>query len=201
MAKNNVSQRRQEILEATCRVVIERGFAGTRVADVAKVLGISSALIHYHFESKAHLLAEALRWAAEADVARLRAAIDAESNALDKLDRFIRMTCPGDDDQPAWWLWIDSWGEALRTPELAVISRELDISVVRLLERVIEEGVREGAFRCADPGGAAWRLTALLDGLGVQATVHDDVITAEQMLAWGRQAAAAELGLLSATRR
>jgi AcrR family transcriptional regulator len=200
LAKNNVSQRRQEILEATCRVVIERGFAGTRVADVANALGISSALIHYHFESKAHLLAEALRWAAEADIARLRAAIDAESNALDKLDRFIRMTCPG-DDEPAWWLWIDSWGEALRTPELAVISRELDISVARLLERVIEEGVREGAFRCADPAGAAWRLTALLDGLGVQATVHDDVITAEQMLAWGRQAAAAELGLLSATRR
>ena len=45
--KETVEKRRIEILEATCDVVIERGFAGTRVADVAKKLGVSNSLIHY----------------------------------------------------------------------------------------------------------------------------------------------------------
>jgi AcrR family transcriptional regulator len=58
----SVDERRREILEATCKVVIERGFANTRIADVANELGVSSGLIHYHFESKA-LFAEALRYA------------------------------------------------------------------------------------------------------------------------------------------
>ncbi|NBP53333.1 MAG: hypothetical protein EBU67_03390 [Actinobacteria bacterium] len=36
--RQTVEERRQEILETTCRVVIERGFAGTRVSDVAQRL-------------------------------------------------------------------------------------------------------------------------------------------------------------------
>ena len=51
MKKYAVEARRVEILEATCEVVIERGFAGTRVADVAKRLNVSNSLIHYHFDS------------------------------------------------------------------------------------------------------------------------------------------------------
>ena len=66
-----VEQRRIEILETTCQVVVERGFAATRVSDVASRLGVSTGLIHYHFDSKEMLLAEALRYAAEQDIARL----------------------------------------------------------------------------------------------------------------------------------
>ena len=33
--KQTVEERRAEILEVTCEVVIERGFAATRISDVA----------------------------------------------------------------------------------------------------------------------------------------------------------------------
>ena len=61
MKKQTVEERRSEILETTCEVVIERGFAGTRISDVAKRLDVSSSLIHYHFDSKEQLLAEIRR--------------------------------------------------------------------------------------------------------------------------------------------
>jgi AcrR family transcriptional regulator len=38
--KPTVAERRTEILEVTCQVVIERGFAATRIADVAKRLDV-----------------------------------------------------------------------------------------------------------------------------------------------------------------
>jgi len=38
--KPTVAERRNEILETTCAVVIERGFAGTRIAAVAKRLEV-----------------------------------------------------------------------------------------------------------------------------------------------------------------
>ncbi len=59
---------------------------------------------------------------------------------------------------------------------------------------VIAEGVAAGEFTCPDPEATAWRLTALLDGLGVQVTVHK-VATNDRLLHWVRAAAAAELGL------
>ena len=63
MKRTTVEERRAEILETTCQVVVERGFAATRVADVANKLGISTGLIHYHFDSKDQLIAEAFQYA------------------------------------------------------------------------------------------------------------------------------------------
>jgi hypothetical protein len=54
--------------------------------------------------------------------------------------------------------------------------------------------VAAGEFTCPDPDAAAWRLTALLDGLGVQVTVHRSV-PAPRLVDWVRAAAAAELAV------
>jgi hypothetical protein len=59
---------------------------------------------------------------------------------------------------------------------------------------VIREGVVAGEFRCPDPDAAAWRLTALLDGLGVQVTVHGSV-PGTRLVDWVRAAAAAEVSV------
>jgi AcrR family transcriptional regulator len=190
----SVEERRNEILEVTCQVVIERGFGATRIADVATKLGVSTGLIHYHFESKDQLLAEAFRWAAEADLARLHAEVDRGANAIERIERVIRLY-GHIEAEPGWMLWIDGWGEALRSPALKKISQDLDLHWKQALESVIREGVADHSFRCSDPHGAAWRLAALLDGLGVQVTVHEGVISREQLLEWVRQSACVELGL------
>ena len=194
MPKPSVEERRNEILETTCLVIIERGFAATRVSDVADRLGVSTGLIHYHFESKDHLLAEAFEYAAATDLARLDAELAEPGTALDKLDRMFRLYTPADADS-GWLLWIDGWGEALRSPTLKRISQDLDLQWQQRLEDVLREGVASGLFSCPDPHGAAWRLGALLDGLGVQASVHEGLVSSAELLAWVRTAACIELSL------
>jgi AcrR family transcriptional regulator len=191
--RQTVDERRAEILETTCTVVIERGFAATRIADVANKLGVSTGLIHYHFENKQQLLAEALKFAARNDMARMEAQIAGAPTALAKLDRVFKLYAPDEDDY-AWMLWIDSWGEALRNPSMEEISQELDIQSKDQIESIIEAGVAKGEFRCADPTGSAWRLSALIDGLAVQVAAHD-VLTRSELLRHVRTAAAFELGL------
>jgi len=51
----------QRILKAASRRFGISGFAGASVADVARDAGVSKGLLHYHFESKEHLLLEAQR--------------------------------------------------------------------------------------------------------------------------------------------
>lgn len=194
MKRTTVEERRAEILAVTCEVVIERGFAATRIADVAHKLGVSTGLIHYHFESKEQLLAEAFQHAARQEMASLEADLAATPNAVAQLDQVLQNYTPGQEDYD-WLMWIDSWGEALRNPAMRAISQELDIESTAVIERVIRNGVTTGEFTCADPVGAAWRLAALLDGLGIQLTVHDGVLTREQLLAHVRLAATHELGL------
>lgn len=199
MKRTTVEERRTEILETTCQVVVERGFAATRVSDVANRLDISTGLIHYHFESKDQLLAEAFAHAAASDLARLDAEVEREGAALDKLDRIFSLDLPPPTDdavaERGWVLWIDSWGEALRNPELKRISQQLDVRWKEGLEQVIVQGVAAGEFTCADPSSTAWRLAALLDGLGVQLTVHEATVSRDQLVEWVRAAACLELAL------
>lgn len=186
-------QRRNEILEATCQVVIDRGFAATRVSDVANRLGVSTGLIHYHFDSKELLLAEALRYAAEQDIARLEQELEQAPTALAKLDAMFAFDLP-EAGEPSWTLWIDGWGEAIRNPTMRRISHDLDLAWKDRLRAIILTGVANGEFTCPDAEGTAWRLSSLLDGLGVQFTVHD-AVTRTQLLRHMRAAAALELGI------
>lgn len=194
MARRRVEVRKEEILRATCDQVAERGFANTRAADVARALGISTGLVFYHFESKDALLSAAFAYAAERDLQRLDAAAHGGGSALERLSSILRMYAP-EDSGAGWPLWIDSWATALRSTEMAVVSQQLDVRWKDTVAEVIRQGVEAGELTCADPNGAAWRITALLDGLAVQSTVHVDVVTARQVEDWVRQAAATELGV------
>lgn len=198
MKRPSVGERRTEILETACQVVIERGFGATRVSDVASRLDISTGLIHYHFESKDALLAEAFRHAAESDLKRLRAEVERSASAISRLDRIFRLNTPA-EAEPGWLLWIDAWGEALRSPTLRAISQDLDLQWKETLEAIIRQGVDQGEFTCADPNAVAWRLSALLDGLGLQVTVHEGMLSRAQFVRWVRESACLELGLPQGT--
>ncbi|HEY5183578.1 MAG TPA: TetR/AcrR family transcriptional regulator [Actinomycetes bacterium] len=191
MARRRPEVRREEILAATVAVIEHRGFAHTRVTDVADLLGISPALVFYHFESKEALLARAFEYAAERDLERLHVALVKGSDATDRLRRILRLYGP-QGAAGGWLLWIDAWATALRVPELRHTSGRLDRRWKQAVAEVIADGVRRGEFRCDDPSGAAWRITALIDGLAVQTTVHG-AVTHRQVAAWVDRVVRAEL--------
>ena len=193
--RKDVDERRAQILEATQEVALERGLAHLRVSDVAAHLGISSGLVHYHFSSKDELLVEMLRQMAATDVARLRETMAASGDPVDRLDRVLREYLPTARRDESWALWIDWWDEALRSEALATISSEFDTAWVAILEELIEAGVEDGVYDCKDPHGAAWRLSALLDGLAIQVVLPRRTLSRRQMLDHARVGAAREVGL------
>lgn len=185
--------RLEALLSTACEVIARRGLANTRTSDVAAAAGVSQALVFYHFETKDNLLARAFAYAADQDVARLESIQRSPVGALEKIRRIVKLYGPS----PAkmWELWIDGWAEALRAPELERVSRRLDMRWKEVLTEVIEAGVKTGEFTCEDPTGSAWRICALAEGLSVQATVHDRLVTRRQVQDWIRLSAAREVGL------
>jgi AcrR family transcriptional regulator len=173
--------------------VTRRGFARTRVADVADALGVSTALVFYHFGTKEQLFAAALEHAVARDLARLDATVARASDPVDGVRRILALYSP-QGDANGWTVWVDAWAESLREPEMRAMSRRLDVLWKDVLADQIRAGVEAGRFTCADPEAAAWRLSALLDGLAVQVMVHRS-LTKRQLADWVRGAAATELGI------
>ncbi|MGI5216042.1 TetR/AcrR family transcriptional regulator [Plantactinospora sp. CA-290183] len=194
MTRRGAEVRLDALLRTTCDVIAQRGLANTRTADVAQAAGVSQALVFYHFATKERLVAQAFAYAAEQDLARLDAVLRCSAPPLVRLKKLLRRYAPAGRSRP-WAMWIDGWSESLRTPELEKVSRRLDLRWREGLRGVIAAGVAEGAFVCDDPGGAAWRINALIDGLAVQTAVHDRVVPRRQLTEWIRLAVARELGL------
>ncbi len=190
----SVDERRQQILEATHRVTLERGLHDVRVADVANELNVSTGLIHYHFDTRDELIEAMLRETAAAEVAALRTAMNAIGTPEARLARLIEEYLPSLRRDQSWVLWIDVWGEALRDANIRRISEDLDAAWVEVLAEVIADGVASGSFTSADPIESAWRLAAVLDGLGLQVVLHQSTMTRAQMRNHVRRAAALELG-------
>jgi AcrR family transcriptional regulator len=191
--------RREEILAATVAEIQRSGLAQTRVGDVAAALGISPALVFYHFETKDRLLADAFGYAAARDLVRLQKAVQAPGTATRRLRSVIRLYSPAGSTPPGWVLWVDAWAAALRSPELREVSRRLDLQWKEAVAGIIVDGQQAGEFVCPDPHRAAWRITALIDGLAIQVTVHRGVISRAEMARLVADQAESELGLPAGT--
>jgi AcrR family transcriptional regulator len=194
VARKRVELRREEILDAAVRQVQRNGLAATRVADVAAELGVSPALVFYHFDTKERLIAEAFQHAAQHDLDRLAVAAGKGETALHRLRAVLRLYAPT-GAAAGWLLWIDGWAMALRDRRLRTTLQRLETRWHGAVAELIAEGSAAGEFTCGDPEGAAARITAFIDGLAVQSVVRKNGIAPSTVHEWTREFTARELGL------
>ncbi|WP_291574591.1 TetR/AcrR family transcriptional regulator [Bradyrhizobium sp.] len=82
--------RRQAIIEAALAEFVARGFAATRLDDVAKRAGVAKGTIYLHFEDKKALFQELIRTALVPLISRLAVPPPAGGSVRDKLENFAQ---------------------------------------------------------------------------------------------------------------
>ena len=170
--------RRPQLLRAAADVIVERGLASTRIADVAERAGTSPPAVLYWFDSKDELLAEALTVDEERFYVEMRERMDLLERPRDQL----RFMIEASSEEYDWTLWIELWSRALRDPASRQARQRLDYRWRDEIAAVIRAGQAAGEFGEADADEVALLLSALLDGLAVQATLHDPDVPRERML-------------------
>jgi AcrR family transcriptional regulator len=172
-ATENNEPRRIEMLRAAAELICERGYGDTRIADVAKRAGASSALVIYYFGTRDRLLVDALRYSEESFYEAAEKMLVETPSLRERLSLLIKWTCvpEAEDEIPsAWGLWFDLWGHAFRHSEVKAGRIELDarwrsmiVDAVKSAEIDIDVDVRMFALE----------FSALLDGLSIQVALDD----------------------------
>lgn len=188
-------ERRRRILAATVEMLRERGFAGTRVIDIAEAAGTSSGLVLYHFGSLAGALAAALTSLEDAFYAELDAELDGVSGPVDRLRRLVKLASGTGPAVGDWTLWLEIWVRALRDDDAAAVRDSLDRRWRSLLRELIADGVRAGVFAPADAEATTLRLASLMDGLAIQLALRDPSMTVARFRRLWLDAAALELAV------
>ena len=81
------------MLHAALEVISARGYADTRIADVAERAGVSPALVIYYFKTKDQLLTEAIRHYEDTWYAVGQNRLAGLPSAAARLEEFVAMSC------------------------------------------------------------------------------------------------------------
>jgi AcrR family transcriptional regulator len=178
-APGTADQRREQMLHAALEVISARGYADTRIADVAERAGVSPALVIYYFKTKDQLLTEAIRYYEDNWYAVGQSRMARLNSAAERLEEIVAMSCLSEaDPEPAssWQLWLDFWAQAARNAEVASVRQKSDERWRDIIATLVREGQEGGEFREVDAASFALYLSTLLDGLTIQIALNDPVV-------------------------
>jgi len=168
---------RERILAAAVERIARDGIDEVRIARIAMDAGVSSSLVHYHFETREALLEQALEYSYElAGDVRLGPGGDAvELGSVRRLAAMIDqfLPYPGMLERD-WILWVELWLRAVRHPEMRPTAARLYERMRAWFAEAIATGIERGELAPdADPDRTADRLLALADGYGVRVLFGD----------------------------
>ena len=190
--------RRDQMLAAASTLIAERGFSDTRIADVAKRVGASPALVIYYFGTKDSLLTEALRWSERSFYAAAEEMLKSTEKLRDRLEVLLDWNLVADKQQDVagdWGLWFDLWAQAFRHPEVKKDRADLDAQWRDLIARIVQDGIDHGEIQKVDVHEFAVMWSSLLDGLVIQVSLDDPVVTPSLARRIALELADKELGL------
>jgi AcrR family transcriptional regulator len=153
--------RKAQIVAAAAAVLSERGYANTRVVDIAKAAGTSPAAILYWFDGKHGLLAEALALRELEFHDRYTVRVELAATASEQLRILFEAMLRHYD----WALWMELCVLALRDPTAAAERDRMDRRWRAMLRKVIRDGQGRGEFIESDADETMFVLAALLDGM------------------------------------
>lgn len=146
-----------EIMAAGLKLFSGRGFAATRLEDVAEAAGVSKATIYLYFDSKAELFKAIVREITGARISAAEGLIDEfDGSTVELLTGLFRTigNISGVSEIRAIIKVVLS--EAGNFPDIAAFYRgEVALRGLRNMARIIERGIKRGEFRPCDPAATA----------------------------------------------
>lgn len=150
-----------EILSIAAQHFSEKGLAGGRVDEIARLCGVNKATLYYRLGDKAALYHAILHKALEGVLTRVMIQVGNQPTVEEKLASYVRAIADSMQDQP--------YVAALIMREVASGSENMPAGARQRVEvlqgvwsRVLQQGVDEQRFKASDPALSYFQLFGTL---------------------------------------
>jgi len=167
-------QRRKEILYAALDLFVKRGYAATKIADIAKAASMSVGLLFHYFESKEKLYEELVKMGLQGTAypgeQKCEHAIDFFVQFAEQLFTYMRR-------QPYVAKIFVLMADAQRSEGTPEHIREIamQVNTIEQFVPIVEWGQKEGSIKQGDAlalSGAFW---CSIQGIAEQYAAHPDM--------------------------
>ncbi|MGE5598434.1 MAG: TetR/AcrR family transcriptional regulator [Bacteroidota bacterium] len=163
-------ERRGEILEAAIKVFTRKGYAATKIADIAAAAKISHGLIYHYFRSKEEVyaaLADRLVQGPEA----MGSLVDRPGAPREKIRLMLEMMLGSVRARPEYYvLAVQAMTTEGVAPAVAEKVFRGGLESAQAMAQIIAEGQAAGEFRPGDPRQHFNLLYAVINGLAIAQT-------------------------------
>jgi AcrR family transcriptional regulator len=164
-----------KFLATSLDLFAERNFASVTIKDIAKALGVNTALIYYYFDSKTDLFRATIEHAVGRAFENVRALDDKSAdppsiiaawlanhvNKYAEIHRFVKIA-------------LDFRGAHEGDSDIATTIESFYVEERKLLSRIIREGIKQGLFKPVNPSRMAQFISTHLDGCMVRSVILPD---------------------------
>lgn len=151
--------RDEEILKIAVGVVWRKGFAGTKLSDIAEAAGIVKGSLYHYFDSKEEIYERLVRNVRS--LFEVEAASEGSGSALEKLEGFLRTQLDIILKHPMEIALLSRDLVRMRGPA-GDWAREGPKRQFALLRKLVLQGQKEGSVRASDPDMTASMILGVL---------------------------------------
>ena len=172
-AINTRSDKRLRLVEAACATFAERGYAATRVAEIAERAGVGKGTVYEYFSSKEELLFAVFE-SINADISsRMNNALAAGGSTAEQLHNVLRLGAEVISEQVELQPVILDFWAASRGKNIEKTYREAVVASYTFFRNLFSDFIREGQKRgefkkSVDAEALATLVVSAVDGLGIQ---------------------------------
>lgn len=183
MARANVAEtRRKQIIDATIRVMAEKGWSETSIDEITREAGVSRGLVSYHFKDKSELLSGVLVRCQEMFNDAIQKAIEQTDDRIERARLALRHALAYTVEDPTvYQVFVYFAANGRSNPELGDQIRRLWDNFRKIAAAGIRRGQLRGVYRNdIDPDAAAARQIGAITGLALQWIVDPDAFPFEE---------------------
>ncbi|MBD5082306.1 MAG: TetR/AcrR family transcriptional regulator [Ruminococcaceae bacterium] len=173
-------QRRQLIIDKAIELFAKKGYAETKIGDIAAAADMSVGLMFHYFESKEKLLEEIVRYGAKCTDYPKEMNFE---NPLDYFEGFLKMLFHYAIEQPRVMYLFVIMGQLGYSESIPKSIRDIfsDINQVEQSAEIIAAGQQYGYFREGDPHSLAFAFWSSVQGIMEQLAAFPEMRSEEKI--------------------
>ncbi|MCL5006287.1 MAG: TetR/AcrR family transcriptional regulator [Acidobacteria bacterium] len=162
--------RMAELLEAARKVFAEKGFHEATVDEIADAAGVAKGTVYLYYQSKQAIYWAALERGITALLDEVKTRVGEEETLEDKVRAFIAIKIAYfEKNRDFFAIYISEFGSAFTHPaQLRKRFGDLYLQQSRVIEAVLQEGIKRKVIRSIRPDIAALAISDLTRGIITQ---------------------------------
>ncbi len=166
-------ERRNQILEVSLDLFIEKGFSGTKISDISASAGMSAGLFFHYFESKEQVYEELANIGLEGTQAPMMYDFENPLDFFETISEQIFMTIRQNRRVAKMFLFMANAQLDKSAPPKA---REtaLKVNNIQLCIPIIEKGQKTGIIKQGDPEALSLAFWCAIQGIAEYIAVNPD---------------------------